>query len=351
MREYYETHKPLIQNILIVVLGTLCTFLFFRYLFPILMPFVCGWLLSLLFLPLVDGLSKIHVPRWIGSITAILLLLTFIGLLSFLLGSKVSVHFRSWYDAMPQYIIRFNHFSEDFWARADSLAIGFPAFIQNFFVHIRQEAASITLSIVQYLGSSSAITAVPKFLLGFVVALFSSYFFTKDNALVHRAYERYVSVLFGHTVGTAKQELRRSLWGYVKTQLIIMAIVFAICWLGMSVLRSPHALLLSICIAVIDALPFFGSGFILWPGAIICLVYGNTFLAIGYLVVYVVLQIVRQLLQPKILGSQIGLHPLLTLFSLYVGYRCLGFFGLIIGPIAAVILRGIITLRNKMHSD
>ena len=84
-----------------------------------------------------------------------------------------------------------------------------------------------------------------------------------------------------------------------------MGFVFLVTLIGMLVLHSPHPLLLSILIAIIDALPFFGSGFILWPGAIYFFTRGNTFLAIGYLALYGIIQITRQILQPKILGTQI----------------------------------------------
>ena len=125
-----------------------------------------------------------------------------------------------------------------------------------------------------------------------------------------------------------------------------MAYTFCICIAGMLVLRSPHPLLLSAVTAVIDALPFFGSGFILWPGAVFHLIMGRSFLALGYLVIYGIIQVMRQVLQPRILGAQIGLHPLLTLFSMYFGFRCIGVWGLLLGPVTAVILRAFFRLRK-----
>ena len=107
------------------------------------------------------------------------------------------------------------------------------------------------------------------------------------------------------------------------------------------------ATLLSVLIAVIDSLPFFGSGFILWPGAIYFFTRGNTFLSVGYLALYGIIQITRQILQPKILGTQIGLHPLLTLFSMYFGFKCIGVFGLILGPIVAVVLKALFHARKQ----
>ena len=126
-----------------------------------------------------------------------------------------------------------------------------------------------------------------------------------------------------------------------------MIYTFVITAVGLTILQSPFALLLSIVIAVIDALPFFGSGFILWPGAVIHLLLGDIKLAVGYMVIYAAVQIMRQIMQPKILGTQIGLHPLLTLFSMYFGYRCIGFWGLLLGPVLAVLLRAYFQSREQ----
>ena len=180
-----------------------------------------------------------------------------------------------------------------------------------------------------------------------LIALLSSYFFTKDAALIRKLYEKHVLSLFRTSIHNTKRNLKTSVWGYIKTQLILMIYTFAITFIGLLVLRSPFALLLSVIIAIIDALPFFGSGFILWPGAVIHLILGSPKLAIGYMVIYAAVQIMRQIMQPKILSTQIGLHPLLTLFSMYFGYKCIGFWGLLLGPVIAVMLQAYFQTREK----
>ena len=120
-----------------------------------------------------------------------------------------------------------------------------------------------------------------------------------------------------------------------------MIYTFSACLVGLLLLRSPYALLLSVVISLIDALPFFGSGFILCPGAVIYLVMGEPYIALGYVIIYLCVNSIRQILQPKILGTQIGLHPLWILISMYVGLKCIGLLGMIIGPILAVLLKAI----------
>lgn len=345
MREFYQKNKNALQDFLILAGAILVCFLFFRYLFPILLPFFIGWLLSLLFCPLADRLEKHKIPRWIGTWICLFLLFGAIGLFGALIGNRITAQAESFITVLPHYIASIQNAVDHLWAQFEEIQQALPGSIQPFLDKIQNSLSSILLSIVQ--SGSSSLSSVPNFLLGLIVALFSSYFFTKDRDAIRNLAEKHIAPLLGASVNRTKQELKTSLWGYVKTQLILMIYTFGICIVGLSLLRSPYALLLSVIIAIIDALPFFGSGFILWPGAVIHLILGDTKLCIGYLVIYAAVQVMRQIMQPKILGTQIGLHPLLTLFSMYFGFKCIGFWGLILGPIIAVLLRAYFQTRAK----
>ena len=350
MRDFYLKNRQALQDFLILGATILFCFLFFRYLFPIFLPFLVGWLLSLLFRPLATYLEKRHIPRWIASLFCILLFLGLISLFVALIGNRIAAQAQSFLRLMPQYMLLIQNALNRFWTQLDSLLVVLPDplqnLIQNSTEQLRGNLSSILLSLVQSTGSSS-LTSVPNFLLGVLIALLSSYFFTKDAALIRSLYEKYVLSLFRTSIHNTKRNLKTSVWGYIKTQLILMIYTFAITFIGLMVLRSPFALLLSVIIAIIDALPFFGSGFILWPGAVIHLILGSPKLAIGYMVIYAAVQIMRQIMQPKILGTQIGLHPLLTLFSMYFGYKCIGFWSLILGPVIAVMLQAYFQTREK----
>ncbi|WMI80862.1 sporulation integral membrane protein YtvI [Anaerotignum sp. MB30-C6] len=347
MQDFYNKNKQVIQNSLILSGGILTCFLFFRYLFPIFLPFIVGWLLSLLFIPLADKLEEFHIPRWLGALAGILLLLSILGFLGYFAGNHLYDQLYNLKNDIPFYLKKIEEGLTLFWLRVDELLIGLPDVVTNVTAYLQDELFSILFSLVQSSGSVSAITAVPKVILGCFVAIFSSYFLTKDKESIRLAYKTHVEPLFGVSLEATKKDLVASLWGYVKTQLILMFYVFLICIVGLYILRSPYALLISVSIGIIDAVPFFGSGFILWPAALISFIIGNTPLAIGYLIIYGIVQVVRQLMQPKILGSQLGMHPLLTLFSMYFGYKCIGFWGLLLGPVVAVILRAILRIRQQ----
>lgn len=350
MDDFFRKNKRRLFDLTILSGAILFCFLFFRYLFPILLPFFVGWLLSLLFCPLADRLQRRGVPRWISAWLCLFLLFGVIGLFGALIGNRIEAQARSFFTVLPHYIESIQAAMDNIWAKLESLRQALPGSIQPYLEKVQSSLSSILLSLVQ--SGSSSLTGVPSFLLGLIVALFSAYFFTKDRDKIYALANAHIAPLLGESLNRTRKELKYSLWGYVKTQLILMIYTFGICIIGLMVLRSPYALLLSVIIAIIDALPFFGSGFILWPGAVIHLILGDAKLCIGYLVIYAAVQIMRQIMQPKILGTQIGLHPLLTLFSMYFGFKCIGFWGLILGPVVAVLLRAYFQTREKeRHSS
>lgn len=345
MRDFYIQNKNAIQDFLLLSGTILICFLFFRYLFPILLPFFVGWLISLIFRPLAAFLERHKVPAWIASLCCILLLLGAISLFVGLIGNRIAEQAKSFFVELPSYLQSIEGAADRFWAHFDEISSTLPTIVQTLVDKIRENIVAVIMPLVKK--GSSSLTGVPKFFLGALIALFSSYFFTKDREAIHRVFENNVSPLLGSSMNRTKKQLKASIWGYVKTQLILMGYTFVICIIGLYVLHSPFALLLSFIIAIIDSLPFFGSGFILWPGAVIHLILGDMRLCIGYLIIYVAVQIMRQIMQPKILGTQIGLHPLLTLFSMYFGYKCVGFWGLILGPFIAVLLRAYFAARQE----
>ena len=126
--------------------------------------------------------------------------------------------------------------------------------------------------------------------------------------------------------------LVRAMGGYFRAQYILMAMSGIISIIGLMILRNDYALLIGLLLAALDFLPILGVGAVLLPWALISVIMGNVNQAIGLAVIYGVITISRQVLQPKILGAQMGTHPLASLMSIFIGFRIFGLLGLIIGP-------------------
>ena len=120
----------------------------------------------------------------------------------------------------------------------------------------------------------------------------------------------------------------KTMVSYVRAMAILLCLTFVELAIGFAILGLDYALVLAFFISLIDALPILGTGTVLIPWALVSLITGDFFIAIGLAVIYGVVAIVRNLIEPKIIGQQIGLHPLITLASVYVGLKIFGFFGI-----------------------
>lgn len=130
--------------------------------------------------------------------------------------------------------------------------------------------------------------------------------------------------------------LRRALLGWLKAQLKLMGITWMILVLGLILLRVPYAPVWASAVALVDAFPILGTGTVLLPWALVCFIQEDLIRGVGLLSVYAVISLTRSVLEPRLVGAQLGLDPLATLASLYAGYRFWGFGGMILAPVLAV---------------
>lgn len=350
MNDYFETNKKWIHNFLTLLAIMLATYIFFHFLFPFITPFFIGWLFSLLFLPLVNLLeNKWKVPRWIGTLLSIFLLLGLFFIIILGAWNKLFREAQLFYKNLPDYIEMVRPAFHNFTAYFEKMVSTLPLSLQKY-LELSKHGVSDLFSPLLQNGSNFSVQilrSIPHIFMIIIIALISSYFFTKDHDMIATFVSQHLPTDLGTNYTFAKSKLKYSFTAYLKTQLILMIYTFLICLIGLLVLGSPYTFLLSVIISIIDAVPFFGSGFILWPGAVLQLATGNTALAVGYIVIYLCVNLVRQIMQPKILGTQIGLHPLLTLISMYIGLKSLGIFGMILGPIVAVLIKSIYEVKSS----
>ncbi len=148
MWTFYEKNKQAIHDIVLLLAAVLGCCLFFRYLFRIFLPFLIGWLLSLLFNPLADRLQKFHIPRGISAIIGILLLFALLGLLGFWSGTGLIAKLKELSENLPHYISLFETGLAHFWTRFDTLAQRLPKTLQVFFSSLQTDSSGFLLSLV-----------------------------------------------------------------------------------------------------------------------------------------------------------------------------------------------------------
>lgn len=142
----------------------------------------------------------------------------------------------------------------------------------------------------------------------------------------------------GHFLEKILGSMKVAGWSYVKAQLIIMMCVTAICVTGLYFTGNSYALLAGIGIGVCDALPFLGTGTIFIPWMILMLIWGNYGRAAAYLALYLICSVLRELLEPKLVGESVGVHPLFVIFSIYIGIKIYGGAGILAGPLSVFLI-------------
>ena len=179
--------------------------------------------------------------------------------------------------------------------------------------------------------------AVPSFVVGLIVFIMAAYFITTDyphyRFMMTDRLPVEVRAFFSHVKHTALGALA----GYIRAEVIISIGVFVILLLGFLIVRQPYAVLLALALAVLDFIPIIGSGTIMVPWAVVDLITGNWSHALALMVVWGIICVFRRVAEPKAVGSQTGLSPILSLISLYVGMRLAGVLGMILGPIVCLV--------------
>lgn len=192
---------------------------------------------------------------------------------------------------------------------------------------------------------SATISTVGNGILGLGTGILSAFLISARLPQLRKAVAEHLPNSWREKLLPALQRVRASLGGWLKAQLKLCAITFGIVTVGFFLLRIPYAPVWSALVALIDAVPILGTGTILVPWAIVCLLQQESLRAIGLLSVYGACALCRTALEPRLVGTQLGLNPLTTLISLYVGYRFWGFPGLILTPILASAAKSLITAK------
>lgn len=190
------------------------------------------------------------------------------------------------------------------------------------------------------------ITSIPNMGICIGVSILALYFICTDKIYMLDQLEHHFPQKWVRKIGDNVREISKSLGGYVKAQAILIFISFIISLIGLYIFKIAHLnvrypLLIAIGIAFVDALPIFGSGSVMIPWAIISAFNGDIKLALGVFILWLIMTIVRQIIEPKIVSGQLGIHPIFTLIAMYTGFKFVGVFGLLLGPIILIVLKSI----------
>lgn len=303
------------------------------------MPFLCGWVIAWIASPMVRFCEeKLKFKRKTGSVAVIVLTIALVVLAIYLIGAKLVREGTGLVQDLPD---MWEGLSADIAIATDKLSTiyeRFPQDVQTTLTGVKEGASEAIGSLIERI-SSPTIEAVgnfakklPTVIIAVIMCLLSSYFFVADKAQVTEWIRSAAPKGLVSRYDIVRRSVARAVGGYFKAQFKIELWIYLLLVIGLSFLKVRHVLLISAGIALLDILPFFGTGTVMVPWAIIKVLSGDYTMAIALVVIWGVGQLVRQIIQPKIVGDSIGVPPIPTLILLYVGFKV----GSVIGMIVAV---------------
>ncbi len=323
-------------------------YLAFRYALPLFAPFVAAYLLAGAVRPVVVFLKRrMHIPTSIGGMLTILLLVSVLGTGVFFLGKLLAEQVTRLIENYGGYRDATLRAAERVCSRIDgwfSLRSGTAQSLMN--TGIARIGETVNEEVLPEL-SRKSVAALGSFaygIAGVIIALVAAVLLLSDRDKYAKGYRKSP---FYEEIKQVLSRLSAAGVAYLKTQGILMLLVGLICTVGFLFVKKEYALLLGIGVAVFDAFPVLGSGLILVPWAVVSLLKGAYVQVAVLLVMYLLCLLVREGLEPKLLGNRIGIPPLYTLMAVYVGVELFGLWGVILGPFGLVIIRAVANTEKE----
>lgn len=310
------------------------------------MPFVIGWIIAMIANPLVKFLEKrVKIVRKHSSVIIIIAALGIVIALLYFGGIFLVRQSTGLISELP-------HMFEETQTQLEKTADDMKGFYHILPLNVKEWIDNIGGSIGTYIsgfiskisttslnGASSLVKNVAEVFLMVIITILSAYFFIAERDSLVENLKKYTpeSILLKYQI--IKDNFILAIGGYFKAQFKIMGIVMIILFVGLKIIGVNYTFLISFLIAFLDFLPVFGTGTVIFPWALIDVIGGAYFEAVCLIIIYLICQLVRQILQPKMVGDSIGLSPLTTLLFMFIGYRVKGVIGMIIGiPIGMAII-------------
>lgn len=311
-------------------------------------PFLIAFILSIIIEPFIRLLvKKLRFPRKLASVLSVLFILLLIILVITLIVSKLVTEAKDLFEVLPTLLN--DAYLSILALQQNNQFIELPeeviTFLSDQLAVVISYMANFANNMVKYIFNTAI--SLPSVLIFLVITIISTYFMLGDKENFKGTIKRQLPDNWYNKMIYIKTDILSSILKLFRAYLMIMTVTFSELLIGFSIMGIKYALFLAAIIAILDIMPVLGTGGVIIPWAIYSLTVGNIRLAISLFILYVVILVVRQILEPKIIGAQIGVHPLLTLASIYIGLKVLGASGLILGPITLLTIKSILTVVFK----
>lgn len=339
MRE--ELKRPLLEVARILGI-TLAVYLVMKFLLPLVIPFLISLLLAKLLHPMVEKLhKKTHIKK--GFLAAVILLF-FLAVLVWalwIMGKNIVVQIQSLLSQLPSYQEKAAGLWRDCcsqmeqWTgiQAETLDVSVTSTVPKVWEQMKGTLLPALMS-----GSFSWVKSICVAAGICIVIGISTLLMIKDYQTIKRAMGK---GQLGRSVLSVLRRVYRAGGGYIKAQIVIMILVSTVCVVGLFCAGNSYALLAGMGIGLCDAMPFLGTGTIFIPWAVLELLKGEYLLAAVYAVLYTIATLVRELLEPRLVGDKLGMPPVVVIISVFMGLGVYGLWGFALGPLTYILVREI----------
>ncbi|QQK75529.1 sporulation integral membrane protein YtvI [Salicibibacter cibarius] len=338
----------------VIMIGSIILlFLLAAYLFTLTYPFIIAAIIAWMLSPLLKFLKiKLNFPSSLASFVSLLVGISLLGGIITGITFLLIYSFRQFSEQLPTWIEQgaeqlqriFNETILPVWTEMsgffDNLDATQQETMQQGIAQLGNQLGNILGNVGQAIvdGLGNVFTAIPTFLLVILFVLLAIYFMGKDAGAIKLGMQRRIPAFVQAKFVLFMQQMRVRVFGFVRAQLILMFITSIIVLIGLVALGTENPLTLAIIIGVAEILPYLGTGTILIPWAVYSFITGEIFMGIALSILYIVVVIVRQSIEPKVLSVSMNLNALSVLFSLFIGLQLFGLIGLFIGPALLVVI-------------
>ncbi|MFZ5646319.1 MAG: sporulation integral membrane protein YtvI [Bacillota bacterium] len=307
--------------------------------FSVIIPFIIASLLALLLEPMISFLT--NRARLSRSSAVAVSMLGFFGVISLIMVLAVFRLVKELIDlsvSLPRYVKPVEEFINYTFQKSKVLYFSLPPEISG---RISESLGTLTGTLSNFTRSLANFllgfaTAVPEAVLGIIVAVIATYFFSRDRTLLVKLWVKAIPAPWGEKSLEVVREIAHAFLSYVRAQAVLVSITTFLAIVGLYIVGAKYALTMGILIGFFDILPVLGPASIVLPWAVWSFISGNVAFGIKLIVMYVVIWIVRQSLEARVVAANLGLHPLAVLGVMYVGLKLMGVAGLIFGPILLI---------------
>lgn len=343
----FEKKKKFIINFIYCFIIFAIVVVIIKYGLSYLAPFVIAFVFAFLLKKPINFLQeKCRIHRTLAAIILVVLFYAVIGIIFTFAGIRIFVSIKDIFFALPQiytndiepFLIQSFDSIENMFSKLDvSIMESLNEVALDLVKSLGESISSLSVSVIG--GISNWASSLPGFLIRVLFTIISTFFLTIDYDKIVRFLMRQLKEKHQLLLVEMKNYVVNTLFKCIRSYALIMFITFVELSIGLTVLGVKNSILIALLISIFDILPVLGTGGVMIPWIGITLLQGTYPLALGLLCVYLVITVIRNILEPKIVGSQVGLHPLVTLISMFAGAQLMGILGLFGFPITLSLLK------------